>query len=205
MKLKNIASIWPPVPCETVHFKTVHKSAMERVIIPMDDIHAPGWWTGLRIVTQSPGGYIVELMTNEGTPLSIGENRWIQDAGSWMPLPWPIPAQMARATGLRICLRPAVDAGAVAEPLWVKYELSVHDLDEEPADGRYAFLGCDRRLAMHWNGPLNGGGSMSAALPLHHDIPHRVVHRTPHLLNQNPRVEQMETIIPVGWDVVYSA
>ena len=185
----------------------VTETAAPHVTVSMSDIRAPSWWTGVRLVAhgQPPPVTLfkVELLTNDAVPLPAGAGRWIQAVGAWMPLPWPIPAKMAAVGDFRIRITPV---HVVSEPPLVKCELSFHDLDEEDVDSRerYAFLGYDNRLAMHWNGPLLGGGSVAGALPLYLGAPHKIVPRMDIIRNINPATSvSMEYISPVGWDALY--
>lgn len=195
MNLQDISALWPPVPSPTVNMKTVIGPATPVITIQMDDIHDPGWWTGIRIVAPVPSDYIVEIVANSAIPLPAGEYRWIQSAGPWMTLPWPIPAKMARAADLQL----RIHTLASTEIAGLKCELSCHDLEKEDVGGRYVFLGSTGRIAMHWNGALNGGGSTDSTLPLHRGVPHRIVPRMDALCTAIAGGVDKEWLTPSGW------
>jgi hypothetical protein len=136
-------------------------------------------------------------LTADGQHFARTESRWIQSAGQWIPLPWPIPTRMASHMGLQIRLTPT-GPEPVAVHTWVKYDLCFHEINEAPAYDRLLFVAGDNRLIMHWNGQLLGGGDVNAALPLHRGVPHTVVSRMEYLVNTNPAVgDRMAT--PIGW------
>lgn len=177
MKLCNISAHWPPVAGPHVGFKTIHEVLTGDKSIPMDDLHAPAWWTGFRIAVQ--GGqdqeFIVELISDNACDFPKTERSWIQTSGRWTPFPWAIPAHMAQhiSLGLRICA--LGDVPCAAEAPWVKYELCFHELADVPAGDLFLFVGEDSKPAMHWNDKHKGGGGPDAPLPLYRGKSHYAV------------------------------
>lgn len=177
MKLCNISAHWPPVAGPNVGFKTIHEVLTGDKNISMHDLHAPAWWTGFRIVTQ--GGqereFIVDLTSVDSCDFPKTERSWIQKTGSWVALPWPIPAHMAQHISLGLRIRALGEVPHTVEAPWIKYELCFHELADVPAGDLFLFIGEDNKPAMHWNDTHWGGGGPGAPLPLYRGKSHYAV------------------------------
>jgi hypothetical protein len=184
MKLCNIATHWPPIAGPNVGTKTIYRVLAADERITMGDIHAPTWWTGLRIVVQGKveREFIVDLSTDSSSDFPSKEKSWIQKSGDWVAFPWPIPANMARHICMELTLRVLGEVPRSNTP-WVKYELCFHEIDEVSAEECLLFVGADRKPAMHWNATHSGGGGPSAPMPLYRGKSHLVVPLMDMLMN----------------------
>jgi hypothetical protein len=167
---------WPPVAGPNIGFKTINKVLTADDRITMNDIHAPTWWTGLRIVVQ--GGlekeFIVDITTDRSADFPAEEKSWIQKSGGWVAFPWAIPAQMAKHICMGLSLRVLGEVPS-DNTTWVKYELCFHEMGEVSAGECLLFIGGDCKPAMHWNAVHCGGGGLRAPIPLYRDHLHLVV------------------------------
>ena len=130
-------------------------------IISLADLHTHAWWTGVRVTSDSGGPIRVQLRTKEGVALPTSCD-WKQGNREWHPLPWPIPAGMAKAMGIFLQVE------AVA-PFVIT--CCYHDM---PANDTYLFVN-GRTVLHHWNGRQRTWGNRQYGDPPMWRTIHRVV------------------------------
>jgi len=99
----NLCDAWPPASEEAPDphqgTKTTDGYMDVRLRETLHDLHDGAWWTGVKVLApgHSSASFRIKVVQNDGTKLWPA---WNQDANDWNPLPWPIPAIMAREMGL---------------------------------------------------------------------------------------------------------
>jgi hypothetical protein len=121
--LSDIRDLWPK--------QTGTRTARSDLLL--QDLQAPAWWTGVKIDSDSE--VQVQLCTEKGPELGS----WTQGPG-WHPLPWPIPAAMAKAMGMYIQVTGIISITAC-----------YHDLPLIDSNDRFLFTR-GKSVVHHWNG-----------------------------------------------------
>lgn len=110
--LGDICDAWPPASesasAANQGTKTTDGYMDVRMRETLHDLHDGAWWTGVKILapTRPSASFRVKVIKNDGTKLWPS---WNQDAGDWTPLPWPVPAAIARELGLCLNIKQVDD------------------------------------------------------------------------------------------------
>ena len=110
----SIIDTWPPEPGpdQTTTGELMYTCELDgHESVNMTGLQAGAWWTGLRLsVPLEPSitaiQFEVSLIVDDGTVL----DSWYQDSGATHYLTWPMPALMAKHSGLSLRIRPTQTA-----------------------------------------------------------------------------------------------
>ena len=171
--LTTIATIWPPAPGPQTGTKTLHGTGpvlTER----LHDLHDPAWWSGVRVATVEPMGFQIRLLKGDGSTvfdLAADACTWVQNTGSWVQFPWPIPAAMGKALDMKLEVT-TIDGSNT----FMSVVTCFHELPLMPLRDRYLFVNADGRILQVWNGGKLLDGTPDRGLPpvwrtIHHVVP----------------------------------
>jgi len=170
---------WPPVTGDpTVGTKTLQSQYnTRRAEEQLADLHAPAWWSGVRVVMATPTRTLdrahvhVRLMKPDRTPaIDLGSCDWVQVTNTWTRFPWAIPAAMAKALDLRLEVTLVDDEylASVNEPIHILVKTCFHEMPHLPPRDKYLFVNDEGRILHFWNGRQHADG-----VPPHGDHPGR--------------------------------
>ena len=134
-------------------------------------LHEPAWWTAVILNSVESLSFSVEIRNAAGRP-AFGPDlsRWVQEPGSLIKFPFPIPATMATTMGLHLHI-----SIAGGNSLWVSRKIIFVEMPEENAE-RYMFVDATGEFVAHWNTEYQAGGSQLDGFPVEWDKPHRQVY-----------------------------
>lgn len=168
---------------------------------PLHDLHAGGWWTGLRILApRNPSArFKVKVIRNDGERIWPD---WQQDADDWQTFPWPIPAVMARDMGLCIKIK-QIDNGANG-CIYTRRVLSFLECPDMSAEESLLFVDDDGDIHSYWDGRQVRFGTRAEHDEDGNPTPrwgeeHTVVPLTSQLITRRDW-ETYRTFTPEGWD-----
>jgi hypothetical protein len=167
---------------------------------PLVGLHHGAWWTGIKILSPRVGDtrFRVEVIQNDGSSLW---SSWTQDEGDWTPLPWPIPAHMAKELGL--CLKIKQVGGDTNGAIFTRRVISFLECPGIPIGEPLLFVDDDGDISGYW-GPQMQYGSRSDSdeddnpTP-HWGTPHTVVPESEWLITHRTWTSH-RTMTPSGWD-----
>lgn len=92
-----IKTAWPPIPGS---FKSGHKKREVNGshTEPLQDLHANAWWTGLKIAGLPIAMQATVRLNN------FPSTSWLQSPGVYHPLPFPLPAALAKEMALSLTI-----------------------------------------------------------------------------------------------------
>lgn len=200
----DLCDAWPPAsessPAANQGTKTAEGYMDVRMRETLHDLHDGAWWTGVKILapTRSSASFRVKVMKNDGTKLWPA---WNQDQGDWTPLPWPIPAAMARELGLCLNIKQVDDAtnGCIFTRRVMSF-LECPDM----SDGRsLLFVDDDGDIRGYWDTPqermvMYSERSDSGAAVPHWGEEHTVIPLTEQLITRRDWADY-RTFTPSSW------
>lgn len=98
-----ITTAWPPIPGT---FKTGHKrrEVNGSHTEPLQDLHNTAWWTGLKIAGLPIAMKATVTLNNFPAFPGFPGFSWSQGPGVYHPLPFPLPASMAKEMELSLTI-----------------------------------------------------------------------------------------------------
>lgn len=200
----DLCDAWPPAseatPAANQGTKTTEGYMDVRMRETLHDLHDGAWWTGVKILAphRSSARFRVKVVKNDGTKLWPA---WNQDEGDWSPLPWPIPAVMARELGLCINIKQVDDDTNGC--IFTRRVLSFLECPDM-SDGRsLLFVDDEGDISGYWDttqerGSLSSERSESSAAAPRWGEEHTVVPWTEQLITRRDWVNY-RTFTPTSW------
>lgn len=162
-------------------------------------LHAGAWWTGVKVLAPGHGGarFRVKVVRNDGTKLWPA---WDQDEGDWTPLPWPIPAHMAREMGLAIKVKQV--GGDMNGCIFTRRIYSFLECPGIPLEEPLLFVDDDGDISGYWGPqsvytPIAERTTSGVSTPIW-GTPHTVVPLTEQLITRRDWLSY-RTFTPSSW------
>ena len=171
----SIIDTWPPEPGpdQTTTGELMYTCELDgHESVNMTGLEAGAWWTGLRLSVPLEASitaiqFEVSLIVDDGTVL----DSWYQDSGATHYLTWPMPALMAKHSGLFLRIRPTQTAYG---PFTVAIHVYFHELPDINQSLRFIFLR-NQRPVLYWNGQQEQWGAPHTSQPPSFGLDHVVV------------------------------
>jgi hypothetical protein len=173
---------WPPSaePVPSQGTRTTDGMMDVRLRETLHELHDGAWWTGVRVLapTRPAARFRVKVIQNDGTKLWPA---WTQDAGDWHPLPFPIPAWVARGLGLCVNIKQVGDD--VNGAIFTRRVLSFLECPEMSAEDCLLFVDDDGDIRNYWDARQERWGCIEDREEAE---------------NPTPRWSEPHTVIPVS-------
>ena len=195
---------WPPSaePVPVQGTRTTDGQMDVRLRETLHELHDGAWWTGVKVLApyRPTSRFRVKVITNDGTKLWPA---WNQDVGDWHPLPYPIPAIVARKLGLCLNIKQIDDD--VNGAIFTRRVISFLECPDMPVGDSLLFVDEDGDLrGGYWDArqELWGtyGNREEAGNPTPRwDQDHTVVPLSSHLITR-PGWADFRTFRPESWE-----
>jgi len=147
----TINTLWPPPP-DSLQIGKKNKMGKGPIVLSLNDLHEPAWWTGVRVASIDPMEFHVRLLKGDGTPIidrAADACSWVQSTHSWIQFPWAIPAAMGKFLDMKLEITTS-DGSAP----FIDVTACFHELPLMPTKDRYFFADAEGRLLQMWNGKI---------------------------------------------------
>jgi hypothetical protein len=169
--LSSLVKNWPPVPNQNTGTRTVHVHCP--AVEPMTGLQEPNWWTGIRISGPQNHTAHIRIQSKNGSILPLDISEWTQSLNETHPLPFPLPAKMAREMDLELSVKiPGYESLASVCMTFSALSRPKHD--------RFIFVN-QGKIIMHWNPLQSRWGTPTLGYPPTWNTLHTVVPSTSEL------------------------
>lgn len=202
--LGDLCYAWPPAseaaPASNQGTKTTEGYMDVRMRETLHELHDGAWWTGIKILAphRPSARFRVKVIRNDGAKVWPA---WNQDADDWNPLPWPIPAAMAREMGLCLNIK-QVDSDTNG-CIFTRRVMSFLECPDMSAGSSLLFVDDDGDIRGYWDGtqerygPYADRDESENPTPRWHEE-HTVVPQTDQLITRRDW-ETYRTFAPTSW------